>query len=67
MYKPAVAGPAVLGVQFGAANGVAGDTVAAVAQATLPATGIAFGLYLVAALVLIIAGFVLRRVGTSNA
>lgn len=65
MYKPAVAGPAVLGVQFTAAQGAAGDTAAAVAQATLPATGIAFGVYLVAALILIIAGFVLRRVGTS--
>jgi hypothetical protein len=52
---------------------VVGATVAATGAATgkaagalLPFTGIAFGVYLVAALSLIIVGFVLRRVATKR-
>jgi len=44
----------------------AAATVVHVAQATLPYTGFAFGLYLLVALSLIVAGVVLRYVGRRN-
>lgn len=63
----AAAGTAVLGVQFAAAEGAAGEAAARLAQATLPVTGIAFGLYLALALGLIVLGVLLRWVGTREA
>ena len=70
MYQPlptALAGAAVLGTQVVAANGAAGKPAAVLAQQTLPITGFAFGLYVVAALGLIIAGLILRRIGATKA
>lgn len=54
-------------------SAVAGATLATgavagkAAHAVLPFTGFAVGIYLVFAVGLIVAGFVLRRVGTSRA
>lgn len=58
----AAVGATVLGTQF-AATQATQPAVAAAAQATLPVTGIAFGLYVAVALTLIIIGFLLRRFG----
>ncbi|HZT64167.1 MAG TPA: hypothetical protein VFA11_00100 [Acidimicrobiales bacterium] len=71
MYQPAVGttlGASVLGAavarQAGstAAPHTLGATVSHVAGAALPFTGFAFGLYLMVAICLIVAGMVMRRV-----
>ena len=58
----AAAGATVLGLTI-AADQVAPNPVAQAAQATLPFTGAAVGLYLVIAVGLLIAGFVMRHIG----
>jgi len=55
---------AVAGVPVG--QNQAAAAVAHVAQATLPYTGFAFGLYLLVALSLIVAGVLLRYFGRRN-
>ena len=69
MYQPvptALASAAVLGTQVAAANGAAGKTAATLAQQTLPLPGFAFGLYILAAVGLIVAGLILRRAGATR-
>jgi hypothetical protein len=63
MYQvlPGVAAEtAVLGAQFAA-------PLPAPAQSALAATGIAIGVYLVAAVAFLVIGFLLRRYGTTSA
>jgi hypothetical protein len=57
-------GTTVLGTKFVAGTGgVAGG----IAEGLLPVTGIAFGLYLAVGLGLVVAGFLMRRFGSSRA
>lgn len=50
------------GIAVGAGVFAGGAATGKAAGALLPFTGVAFGIYLVLALTLIVAGFVLRRV-----
>ena len=54
------------GVVVGATVAATGAATGKAAGALLPFTGIAFGVYLVAAMSLIIVGFVLRHVATKR-
>jgi hypothetical protein len=50
----------VIGAQKAATTGAAGPQAAQVAQATLPFTGFAYGLYLALAFSLLVVGFLIR-------
>ena len=54
------------GVVVGATVAATGAATGKAAGALLPFTGIAFGVYLVAAVCLVVVGFVLRRVAAKR-
>ena len=54
------------GIAVGAGVVAGGAATSKAAGALLPFTGIAFGIYVVLALTLIVVGFVLRRVAKSS-
>ena len=63
----ATVGAVVLGATVTADQVQHPNAVVSAAQATLPLTGAAVGLYLVVAIAFLIVGFVMRHVGRSSA
>ena len=59
-------GATVLGTQIAATQSTV-PAVAQAARATLPLTGIGFGMYVAVALTLIVLGFILKRTGSVEA
>ena len=63
----ATVGTAVLGATVAADNVAHPNAVVQAAQATLPFTGAAVGVYLVIAICLLLAGFIMRHIGRAPA
>ena len=67
IIPPAVLGATVLGTQVAAGQVEHPNAVVEAAQATLPLTGAAVGIYLVLAIAFLVAGFFMRHIGRTSA